>query len=158
MTPAIRAAKAAKIEFALHRYEPDPKADSYGLDAAAQLGIAPERIFKTLVAQIDGKKLVLAMVPVADRLDLKKMATIAGGKKAELAEPATAERATGYIVGGISPLGGRKRLPTLIDQTALGQPTIFMSAGQRGLQLELAPQDLIRLTTAELAELTASSH
>ena len=128
MTPAIRAAEAAKIAFSLHRYEPDPKADSYGLDAAAQLGISPERIFKTLVANIDGNKLVLAMVPVARRLDLKKLANMAGGKKAELAEPAVAERATGYVVGGITPLGGRKKLPTLLDRAAaLTQATILMS-------------------------------
>jgi Cys-tRNA(Pro)/Cys-tRNA(Cys) deacylase len=154
MTPAVRALEAARVEFKLHRYDHDPKADSFGLEAAEKLGVPPERVFKTLVAKVDGKRLVLAILPVAARLDLKKLAAAAGGKKADLAEPTEAERATGYVVGGISPLGGRKRLPTLIDASALGFATVLASAGQRGLQMEVAPQDLVRLTAAATAALT----
>src|SRR5947208_1326681 len=116
MTPAVRAAQAARIPFTLHRYEHDPGADSFGLEAAEKLGVPPERVFKTLVAQVDGKRLVLAIVPVAARLDLKKLAAAAGGKKAQMAEPAAAERATSYVLGGISPLGGRKKLPLFLDR------------------------------------------
>lgn len=154
MTPAVRVAEAAKIEFALHRYEHDPKADSFGLEAAEKLGVPPERVFKTLVAQVDGKKLVLTVIPVADRLDLKKLASVVGGKKADLADPGAAERATGYVVGGISPLGGRRKLPTFVDDSAVDQGTILVSAGQRGLQIELSPADLVRLTAATTADLT----
>jgi Cys-tRNA(Pro)/Cys-tRNA(Cys) deacylase len=157
MTPAVRAAEAAGVEFTLHRYDHDPKADSFGLEAAEKLGVPPERVFKTLVAKVDGKQLVMAILPVADRLDLKKLAAAAGGKKAELAEPAAAERATGYVVGGISPLGGRKRLPTLLDASVARWETVLVSAGQRGLQIELAPQDLTRLTEATAAELATRS-
>jgi Cys-tRNA(Pro)/Cys-tRNA(Cys) deacylase len=151
MTPAIRAAEKAEIRFVVHRYNHDPDAESFGLEAAERLGLPPERVFKTLVAQVDGQRLVMAVVPVAARLDLKKLAAVAGGKRAEMADPAAAERATGYVVGGISPLGGRKRLPTLLDSSALGYDAIYVSAGQRGLQMELAPQDLIRLTGATTA-------
>src|SRR3954471_19574145 len=115
VTPAVRAAERARIEFSLHRYEHDEAADSFGLEAAEKLSVAPERMFKTLIAQIDGKQLVMVLVPVAARLDLKKLAGLLHGKKADLAPPAAAERATGYVVGGISPLGGRKHLPTIID-------------------------------------------
>lgn len=155
MTPAVRAAEAARIAFSLHCYEHDPSADSFGLEAAEKLGVPPERMFKTLVAQIDGKQLVLALVPVAARLDLKKLAAVVGGKKAQLADPVAAERATGYVLGGISPLGGRKRLPTLLDESAAAASTVFVSAGQRGLQIELATEDLIRLTSATTAPLAA---
>jgi Cys-tRNA(Pro)/Cys-tRNA(Cys) deacylase len=148
MTPAIKALESAGVPFHLTRYIHDPQAESFGLEAAAKLDIPAERIFKTLVAQLDGKTLVLAAVPVAGRLDLKKLARATGAKKADLADPAAAERATGYIVGGISPLGGKKRLMMVLDESALDHATILVSAGQRGLQIELAPQDLIRLTDA----------
>jgi Cys-tRNA(Pro)/Cys-tRNA(Cys) deacylase len=148
MTPAVRAAEAAKVVFTLHRYEHDPGADSFGLEAAEKLGLSPERVFKTLVARVDGQELVLAVVPVAARLDLKKIAAAAGGKRADMADPGAAERATGYVIGGISPLGGRKRLRLFLDDSALGYDTIFVSAGQRGLQMELSPDDLTRLTGA----------
>src|SRR4051794_37179030 len=118
MTPAIRAAEAAQVEFTLHRYEHNPEADSFGLEAAEKLNVPPERVFKTLVAQVDGKQLVLCVLPVTARLDLKKLAAALGGKKADLAAPVSAERATGYVVGGISPLGGRKKLTTLVDASA----------------------------------------
>jgi Cys-tRNA(Pro)/Cys-tRNA(Cys) deacylase len=154
MTPAIRAAEAAGIDFVLHRYDHDSRAESFGLEAAAKLGVPPEQVFKTLVAQLDGKQLVLAIVPVAGRLDLKKLAAATGTKKADLADPAAAERATGYVIGGISPLGGRKRLPVLVDRSALELGRILVSAGQRGLQIELATADLVGLTAAVAAELT----
>lgn len=153
MTPAIRAAESAQIEFSLHRYDHDPKADSFGLEAAEKLGVSPERVFKTLVAQVDGKQLVLCIIPVTARLDLKKLAAAFGGKRADLADPATAERATGYVVGGISPLAGRKKLPTLVDGSVTANETVLVSAGQRGLQIELSPADLLRLTGGRTADL-----
>jgi len=137
-------------------YEHDPKADSFGLEAAEKLGVPPERVSKTLVAQLEGKQLVLGVLPVTARLDLKKLAATVGGKKAELADPGKAERATGYVVGGISPLGGRKKLPTLVDGSVLGHETVFVSAGQRGMQVELSPGDLVRLTEAAVADLAAN--
>jgi Cys-tRNA(Pro)/Cys-tRNA(Cys) deacylase len=155
MTPAIDAAEDAQVPFSLHRYEHDATADSFGLEAAAKLGVLPERVFKTLVARVDGKRLVLALLPVTSRLDLKRLAAVVGGRKAELADPAVAERATGYVVGGISPLGGRKKLPTLVDASAAQQDTIFVSAGQRGIQMELSPTDLVRVTSATVADLVA---
>ncbi len=155
MTPAVRALEAAKVPFALHRYEHDAGADSFGLEAAAKLGLPPGRVFKTLVARLDGKELVLAVVPVATRLDPKKLAAAAGAKKADMADPTAAERATGYVVGGISPVGGRKRLRLFLDASATAFETVFVSAGQRGLQMELSPHDLARLTGATSAALAA---
>ncbi len=153
-TPATTAAAKAKIVYTLHSYETGAHAEggakSYGEAAADALGVSYERLFKTLLAEVDGD-LTVAVVPVAASLDLKALAAAAGGKKAHLAEPRTAERATGYVVGGISPLGQRKRLPTIVDTTASGFATIFVSAGRRGLQIELAPADLARLTAARLA-------
>src|SRR4051812_6239716 len=137
MTPAIRAAERAKISFAVHPYEHDPSAESFGLEAAAALGVDPERMFKTLVARLDGAALVLGLVPVAARLDLKALAAALDAKKADLADPSAAERVTGYVVGGISPLGGKKALPTVVDESALAHATIYVSAGRRGLQMEL---------------------
>jgi Cys-tRNA(Pro)/Cys-tRNA(Cys) deacylase len=154
MTPAVKAAEKAGIAFTLHRYEHDAEAEAFGLEAAEKLGVAPERMFKTLIAQIDAKQLVMVLVPVAARLDLKKLANLAEGKKADLASPAAAERATGYVIGGISPLGGRKQLPVFIDHTVANHATIFVSAGQRGLQMELTPEDLIRLTSGTTAHVT----
>src|SRR5690242_16679493 len=117
MTPAIRAAEAAKVAHRVHRYRHDPAADSFGLEAAEKLGVPPDRVFKTLLAKADGK-LVVAVIPVSARLDLKRLADAVGAKRAEMADPAEAERATGYVVGGISPIGGRKRLPTVLDASA----------------------------------------
>lgn len=149
-TPATVAATRAKIEFRLHPYEVDASAESYGEAAAAALGVAPERLFKTLVAEVDGR-LTVGVVPVSGSLDLKALAAAVGGKRAQMAAPADAERATGYVVGGISPLGQRKRLPMVIDESASGFPTVYVSAGRRGLQIELAPADLLRLTGARAA-------
>jgi Cys-tRNA(Pro)/Cys-tRNA(Cys) deacylase len=157
MTPAIRAAEAAQLAFTLHPYEHSASAESYGQEAAEKLGVAPERMFKTLVAKVDGRHLVMVLVPVAARLDVKKLAAAAGGKRADMAEPAEAQRATGYVLGGISPLGGRKKLPTFLDASIGKHATVHVSAGQRGLQMELSPQDLIRLTGGKLAALTSSS-
>jgi len=151
-TPATVAATRAKVEFTLHPYEVAPEAESYGEAAADALGIPRDQIFKTLVAEVDGA-LTVAVVPVSATLDLKSLAAATGGKKAVLADPAAAERSSGYVVGGISPLGQRKRLPTVIDASVSGLATVYVSAGRRGLQIELAPADLIGLTDATVAEI-----
>jgi Cys-tRNA(Pro)/Cys-tRNA(Cys) deacylase len=143
------------VDFHLHPYQHDPRAEGYGEEAAAALGVAPERIFKTLIASVDGK-LVCAVVPVAGRLDLKALAAAVGGKRAAMADPAAAARATGYVVGGISPLGQKARLPVVIDVSAAELDTMFVSAGRRGLQIELRPADLVRLAAATTADITAS--
>lgn len=153
MTPAIRLLKARGVAFQLHRYDHDPNADSFGAEAAAKLGVAPERLFKTLVAQMDDGTVVMTILPVAARLDLKKLATAVGAKKADLADPTLAEKTTGYVVGGISPLGGRKLLPTFLDESALLFDTLFVSAGKRGLQIEIAPAELRTLTKAAMTSL-----
>lgn len=149
-TPATVAAAQAKIEFTLHPYEADPDAGSYGAAAADALGIPHDQIFKTLLAEVDGR-LTVGVVPVSATLDLKALAAAAGGKKARMADPKDAERATGYVVGGISPLGQRRRLPTVIDASVSGLATVYVSAGRRGLQIELVPADLVRLTAAAVA-------
>ena len=138
----------------LHPYEVDPRAPSYGQAAAAALGVDPARLFKTLVAAVDGR-LVVGVVPASSTLDLKALAAAAGGRRAVLAEQPAAERATGYVVGGISPLGQRTRLPTVVDASATGWPTVYVSAGRRGLQVELDPADLVRITAASLAPIAA---
>jgi len=139
----------------VHRYEHDPRRGSYGLEASAALGVPPERVFKTLIADVD-EHLTVAVVPVAGSLDLKALAAAAGGKKARMADPAAAERATGYVTGGISPLGQRRRLPVVIDTTALDFGTIFCSAGQRGVEIEIAPGDLVRAAGAAVAPIARS--
>jgi Cys-tRNA(Pro)/Cys-tRNA(Cys) deacylase len=151
-TPATAAVARAKVEHRIHEYHHDPAAASYGLEAAEQLGVDPAGVFKTLVAEVDGR-LAVAVVPVAARLDLKALAAAAGGRKAVMADTAAAERATGYVVGGISPLGHRKRLPVFLDQSMRERPTVLVSAGRRGLELELAPDDLARLSQASFAAL-----
>ena len=150
MTPAVRAAEQARIAFQVFEYEHDPAHESYGLEAAERLGVDPARVFKTLVVQTDGGKLAVALVPVARTLNLKQVADALGAKRVEMAEPHAAERATGYVVGGISPLGQRRRLPATVDESALAHETILVSAGRRGLQLELDPRDLVRLTGADV--------
>jgi Cys-tRNA(Pro)/Cys-tRNA(Cys) deacylase len=140
------------ITHSVHGYEHDPQRGSYGLEASVALGVEPERVFKTLIADVD-EKLTVAVVPVAGSLDLKALAGAAGGKRARLADPAAAERATGYVAGGISPLGQRRRLPVVIDATALDFATIFCSAGQRGLEIEIAPADLVRASGAAVARI-----
>lgn len=150
MTPAVVAAERAGIPFTLHEYEHDPAAVSYGLEAAEKTGIDPARVFKTLVVVQDGA-LFVAIVPVSSQLDLRAL-----GKRAALAHRAAAERATGYVLGGISPLGQRKRLPTLLDESALAFDTIYVSAGRRGLELELAPDDLVAVTGARVAAVASA--
>ena len=154
-TPATSLLTKAKIPFTLHPYDHDPRAQAYGDEAAAALGVDPGRIFKTLIASVEGK-LACAVVPVAARLDLKALAAALGGKRAELAEPAAAARATGYVVGGISPLGQRTRLPVVLDQSAATFETVYVSAGKRGLHVELAPADLVRAAAATLAAIAAA--
>ncbi|MCM2392354.1 Cys-tRNA(Pro) deacylase [Streptomyces albipurpureus] len=149
-TPATVALTTAGADFTMHAYDHDPASPSYGEEAAQALGIAPSRIFKTLVADVDGE-LTVAVVPVAGQLDLKALAAAVGGKRATMADPAAAERTTGYVRGGISPLGQRKRLRTVLDASASTHPTICVSAGRRGLEVELSPSTLAALTSAVLA-------
>ena len=149
-TPATVALTRAGAEFGLHAYEHDPRATSYGLEAADALGLDPACVFKTLMASVDGK-LVVAVVPVAGQLDLKALARVLGGSKAQMADVAAAERATGYVAGGSSPLGQRRQHPTVVDATALDHPTVYVSAGRRGLDLEVAPHDLVATTRAVVA-------
>jgi Cys-tRNA(Pro)/Cys-tRNA(Cys) deacylase len=149
-TPATVALTRAGVAFTTHSYEHDPSAPSYGMEAAEALGLDPEQVLKTLFAEVDGR-LVVGIVPVSRQLDLKAVATACGGKRATMAAPATAERATGYVVGGISPLGQRRAHPTVLDESALSHDTVYVSGGRRGLDLGLAPQDLVRLTEADVA-------
>jgi Cys-tRNA(Pro)/Cys-tRNA(Cys) deacylase len=151
-TPATTALARAGVSYTVHRYEHDPAARSYGLEAAEALGVPAERVFKTLLADVDGS-LVVAVVPVVGSLDLKALASAWGGKRAGMAASSAAERATGYVIGGISPLGQRKRLPTVVDSTAVEFATIFVSAGRRGMDVELAPDQLVRLTGATTARI-----
>src|SRR4051794_38538138 len=146
-TPATRAADAAGIAYTLHEYDHDPRAASYAGEAAEVLGLDPERVFKTLVVAVDDD-LAVAIVPAADQLDLKAI-----GKRAAMADTARAEKVTGYVAGGISPLGQRRALPTFLDETAELFDTIFVSAGRRGLEIELAPADLVALTGADVLAL-----
>ncbi|MEV5436348.1 Cys-tRNA(Pro) deacylase [Streptomyces sp. NPDC052682] len=149
-TPATVALTAAEVHYTVHAYDHDPSHPSYGQEAAEAMGVSPDRVFKTLVADVDGT-LTVAVVPVAGQLDLKALASAVGGKRATMADPALAERTTGYVRGGISPLGQRKKLPTVIDASASSHETICVSAGRRGLEVELSPQDLAKLTDAVLA-------
>lgn len=153
-TPATRALTAAGIGFTERPYEHDPRADSYGLEAAEALGVEPERVFKTLLAQTDLPRdhgLVVGIVPVTGQLDLKALAAAVGAKKATMADAALAERTTGYVVGGISPIGQKRSLRTVVDDSALEHGSILVSGGRRGLDLELAPADLIAATEATTA-------
>ncbi|MFF1698986.1 Cys-tRNA(Pro) deacylase [Streptomyces sp. NPDC058257] len=149
-TPATVALTAAGADYTVHAYEHDPAHPSYGEEAAQAMGVSPDRVFKTLVAEVDGE-LTVAVVPVAGTLNLKALATAVRGKRAVMADPPAAERTTGYVRGGISPLGQRKKLRTVLDDSASSHATICVSAGRRGLEVELAPGDLARLTGAVLA-------
>lgn len=154
-TPALVAASQAGIEHTVHAYDHDPRAASYGLEAAEALGIDPDRVFKTLMVDLDGE-LVVGVVPVTTTLDLKAVAAALGGKKAAMADPAAAQRATGYVLGGISPLGQKHRHRTVVDETVEMWDTVNVSAGRRGLEIELAPQDLISLTDAVVSSIARS--
>ncbi|MGH4027635.1 Cys-tRNA(Pro) deacylase [Actinomycetota bacterium Odt1-20B] len=149
-TPATVALTAAGVAYTVHAYEHDPAHPSYGEEAAEAMGVSPDRVFKTLVAEVDGE-LTVAVVPVAGSLDLKALAAAVSGKRAVMADPAAAERTTGYVRGGISPLGQRKKLRTVLDDSASAHATICVSAGRRGLEVELAPADLAAQTGAVLA-------
>ncbi|WP_028654387.1 Cys-tRNA(Pro) deacylase [Nocardioides sp. J54] len=149
-TPATVALTEAGVAFTVHEYDHDARAESYGLEAAEAMGIDPGRVFKTLFADLDGA-LVVGVVPVAGQLDLKALARALEGRRASMADPRAAERATGYVVGGISPLGQRKAHPTVVDESVLDHPTVFVSAGRRGMEVELSPADLVRMTAARVA-------
>ncbi len=153
-TPATALLRKRGVAYKVHEYQHDPRAASYGVEAATALGIDPASCFKTLVADVDGT-LTVAVVPVAGSLDLKALAAAVGGKRAGMAEPGAAERSSGYVRGGISPLGQRKKLRTVIDASATDLSTMFVSAGRRGLQIELAPADLASLTGATFASIAA---
>jgi Cys-tRNA(Pro)/Cys-tRNA(Cys) deacylase len=154
-TTATIALERAGIAFRVHEYAHDSRHQSYGREASEALGVAPARVFKTLVAEVDGK-LVVGVVPVEGQLDLKALAAASGGKKAAMAQVTAAERATGYVAGGISPVGQRRRLTVVLDSSALGFATVFCSAGRRGLEIELAPADLVRAAGATVAEISRS--
>jgi Cys-tRNA(Pro)/Cys-tRNA(Cys) deacylase len=150
-TPAIAAAQRAGVDHRVHEYAHDPRSESYGLEAAEKLGVDADRVFKTLVVEIDGA-LAAAVLPVGTELDLRSL-----GKRASLAAQRDAERAAGYVTGGISPIGQRKQLPTILDESAGSLDTIFVSAGRRGLEIELAPDDLLRLTGGRIARIASRS-
>ncbi|OOG23165.1 aminoacyl-tRNA deacylase [Thioalkalivibrio denitrificans] len=147
------ALQRAGIRHTLHAYEHDPGTDSYGLEAAQALRVPGERVFKTLVARDDSEGLLVALVPVTAQLDLKRLAAAHGSKRLAMASPADAQRATGYVVGGISPLGQKRRLPLWLDRSALDHVTVYVSAGRRGLEIELAPRDLLDLTGGRTADI-----
>lgn len=153
MTPAINRAKKARITFTVHEYEHDPSGESYGLEAAHKMGVDPESVFKTLVVSDGGKDLVVAVVPVSGQLDLKQLAKAVGVKKVAMADVKLVERTTGYVVGGVSPLGQKKQLSTVIDESAQALGTMYVSAGRRGLEIELSPGDLASLTRAAFASI-----
>ena len=157
-TPATAALARARIPFTVHTYDHDPAASSFGLEAATALGLDPERVLKTLLASVDtstgsggATRLVVGIVPVSGQLDLKAVAAAVGGKKAVMADPHDAERVTGYVVGGISPIGQKKALPTVLDSSVLEHETVFVSGGRRGMDLEITPADLVTVTRATLA-------
>jgi Cys-tRNA(Pro)/Cys-tRNA(Cys) deacylase len=152
-TSATAALRRAGVEFTVHGYEHDPATTSYGREAAEVLGLDPDQVLKTLVAEVD-RDLVVAVVPVSHRLDLKALAAAVGGKRATMADSAVVERATGYVVGGISPLGQKRPHPTVLDDTALTHDRVYVSGGRRGLDLGVAPSDVVLLTSATVAAIS----
>lgn len=153
MTPGINIAKKNKISYRIHEYSHDESSKSYGLEAAEKMGVPEERVFKTLVVTLDNKELAVGVIPVSSMLNMKLIATAAGAKKAVMAEKSDVERSAGYVPGGVSPLGQKKRLKTIIDLSAKNYPTVYVSAGRRGLEIELSPGDLTKLTSGALAEI-----
>ncbi len=153
MTPAINLAQQANITFKVHEYAHEPANEAYGLEAAEKLGLPATQVFKTLVVSLDSKELAVGIIPVAAMLSMKAIAKAAKAKKAEMADKALVARTTGYVLGGVSPLGQKKRLKTFIDESANQFPTVYVSAGRRGLEIELSPQDLQTLTHATFVEL-----
>lgn len=156
MTPGIEAARKAGVQHAIHQYDHDANSESYGLEAAEKMGVDPDRVFKTLVVETDGGQLVVGIVPVSASLNLKKIAKAAKAKKAAMADKQKVQRTTGYVLGGVSPLGQKKALTTVIDDSATGFDTIYVSAGRRGLEIELSAADLARLTKGILADIRQS--
>jgi len=154
MTPGINVAKKNKITHTIHEYEHDPASETYGGEAAQKLGVAEERVFKTLVVSLDDSSLAVGVVPVCSMLNMKSIAKALGAKKAAMADKSAVERTTGYVLGGVSPLGQKKRLPTVIDASAEQFPTMYVSAGRRGLEIELAPEDLRRLVNGSFAPIS----
>ncbi|GAC21466.1 Cys-tRNA(Pro) deacylase [Paraglaciecola arctica] len=154
MTPAINSAKKAKIEFSVHQYEHDSGHASYGMEAAEKLAVEAERVFKTLVVKLDAKQLVVAILPVNAMLSMKSVAKACGGRKAEMADKVEVQRSSGYVLGGVSPLGQKKPLKTVIDQSAKQYPSIYVSGGRRGLEIELNALDLQTITRALFAPLS----
>ncbi|OED40388.1 aminoacyl-tRNA deacylase [Endozoicomonas sp. (ex Bugula neritina AB1)] len=146
MTPAINAAQKANVHYQVHQYEHDPDTASYGEEAVEKMGKNPEQVFKTLVVKLDGKQLAVAIIPVAKMLDLKAVASACKAKKATMAEPQEVQRSTGYVLGGVSPLGQKKQLLTVLDDSSEYYSSIFVSAGRRGLEIELLPADLLQMT------------
>lgn len=157
MTPAINLLKKQRIVHIVHSYTHDPRAASYGLEAAEKLGLAPQRVFKTLLANTETAELLVAVLPVHAQLNLKALAACAGVKKAEMADPQRAQRSTGYLLGGISALAQKKALRTFLDSSAKEFDSIYISAGRRGLEVELAAADLLRLTQGQYAEIASFS-
>jgi Cys-tRNA(Pro)/Cys-tRNA(Cys) deacylase len=155
VTPAVRAAEAAGLDFRLLEYDYDPNAEAIGMAAAAALGLSPDMVFKTLIAVLDGREMVAVIIPSPARLSLKALAQAGGAKRAEMADPAKAERATGYVVGGISPLGQKKRLRCFLDASAKALPEIVVNGGRRGLQIAAAPGPLARVLDATVCPLLA---
>ncbi len=157
MTPAVKLVKRRKVAHTLHSYDHDATVASYGMEAADKLGIAPAQVFKTLVADLDKGELVVAVLPVSSQLSMKMLARTLGGKRAAMADKGAAQRATGYVLGGVSPLGQKRRLRTVLDTSAMQYATLFVSAGRRGLEIELSPADLVQLTGAVIAKLCDDS-
>jgi Cys-tRNA(Pro)/Cys-tRNA(Cys) deacylase len=155
MTPAIEMAKKHKIDFEVHEYHHDTNSESYGLEAAQKLAVPVEQVFKTLVVSLDNQSLVVGIVPVSSMLSMKLIAKAAGAKKAQMAEGLAVERSSGYVLGGVSPLGQKKRLVTVIDASAQQYQRIYVSAGKRGLEISLSPADLQRLLNAKFADICA---
>ncbi|WP_445365852.1 Cys-tRNA(Pro) deacylase [Microbulbifer sp. ANSA001] len=153
MTPAINAAKKAKITFKVYEYTHNSSSESYGLEAAEKLGVAEAKVFKTLVVILDNKELAVGIVPVSSMLNMKRIAKAAGAKKATMAAKSDVERSTGYVLGGVSPLGQKKRLKTIIDSSAKNYATVYVSAGRRGLEIELAPNDLASLVNGVFSKI-----
>jgi len=155
MTPAVKLLKKQKIHHTLHEYQHDANHGSYGLEAAEKIGVSPEQVFKTLVVELETKQMVVCIVPVSHSLNLKSAAKAVKAKKATMADKNDVMRSTGYVLGGISPLGQKKRLPTLIDESAQNFSRIYVSAGKRGMDIALAPQDLLKLCGAQFADIKA---
>lgn len=153
MTPAIKLAKKAQIVFSIHEYQHSSFSDSYGREAAEKLGLPEERVFKTLVVQLDGQKLAVGIIPVNAMLNMKQIARAADAKRAVMADKALVVKTTGYVLGGVSPLGQKRKLPTFLDSSAADFAAIYVSAGRRGLDMELSSEDLIELTGGCYAEL-----